>query len=271
MTRAKRALYVVTAPAGDSASRNYRRLLTNTLGDKVDEISVGSLKLTGGWAKGDPNWSMNLPTTTEPIRSALEIARVSAAAARAPRLPARRPSADRRERSNAAGLFALDAGAGAEFGSAVHKLFSEVEWNAAEKLVEWASRESDRVYREVAACLRETELEPLWNKPAQARMELWRERAFEVVLDNVWVTGVFDRVVLSRDATGRPERAVVYDFKTGRFPEEQMVAAVARHEGQLNLYRRVVAVLTGLNLDSVAAELVFTQHRRRVPTPVRVV
>jgi hypothetical protein len=49
-----------------------------------------------------------------------------------------------------------------------------------------------------------------------------------------------------------------------------MVAAVARHQGQLNLYRRVAAVLTGLNLGSVAGELVFTHQQRRVPTPLRV-
>jgi hypothetical protein len=77
-------------------------------------------------------------------------------------------------------------------------------------------------------------------------------------------------VVVVRNAAGQAQRAVVYDFKTDKFPEGQLVAAVARHEGQINLYRRVVAVLTGLNFDSVAGELVFTQLRRRVRMPMRI-
>ena len=273
MTRAKRAMYVITAPAGDSTSRNYRRVLTETLGDDAGELRVGAVKLTGGWAAGDADWHTNLAAPVEPVRSKLEIARMSGVELRPARLVARRPSGDNKERRNAAGLFALEAAAGAEFGSAVHKLFSEVEWNGTAKLAEWERHGlTDGVFGEVVACLRTPELETVWTKPTNAvSVELWRERAFEVVLDNVWVTGVFDRVVVINDAAGRPKRAVVYDFKTDRVSEEQMVTAVARHEGQLNMNRRVVAVLAGLNLGSVAGELVFTQHRRKVPVPMRVV
>ena len=273
MTRAKRAMYVITALAGDSASRNYRRVLSETLGQNAGEMRVGALKLAGGWTSGDADWHVNLAAAVEPTRSKLEIARMSGIEPRSARLLARRPSGDNQERRKAAGLFLLESVAGAEFGSGVHELFAEVEWNGAEKLAEWALRGlDDGVFSEITACLHASELEAVWTKPANAvSVDLWRERAFEVVLDNVWVTGVFDRVVVIHDSTGRPKRAVVYDFKTDRILEDQIVTAVARHEAQLNLYRRVVAVLTGLNLDSVGGELVFTQLRRRVPVPMRVV
>jgi ATP-dependent helicase/nuclease subunit A len=89
--------------------------------------------------------------------------------------------------------------------------------------------------------------------------EVWRERAFEIVLDEAWVTGVFDRVVIWRDANGRAERAVVYDFKTDRGSKADLGRALERHRGQLLLYRRSVAVLTGLPLAAVEAQLVFTE------------
>ena len=54
------------------------------------------------------------------------------------------------------------------------------------------------------ACLRAVELAAIWEKGTGARLlEVWRERAFEVVLDGVWFTGVFDRVLVERDASGR--------------------------------------------------------------------
>jgi ATP-dependent exoDNAse (exonuclease V) beta subunit len=79
------------------------------------------------------------------------------------------------------------------------------------------------------------------------------------------VTGVFDRVVVEFDGSGRAIRAVVYDFKTDRETGDSGRArAVARHEGQIALYRRVVAVMTGLPVAAVRAELVFTETGRRV-------
>ena len=273
MTRAKRAMYVITAPAGDSVSRNYPRVLTETLGGDAREVRVGAVKLTGGWTAGDADWTSPLAVPGQPVRMAAEIPGVRGVERRPARLVARRPSGENKGRRSAAGLFSLEAAAGAEFGSAVHKLFSEVEWNGNDLVTEWQSRDMPReILTEASDCLRSPELETVWTKPGNApRVEVWRERAFEVVLENEWVTGIFDRVVVTRDSAGRAQRAVVYDFKTDRFDEDQMVAVIARHEVQLGLYRRVAAVLTGLNLGSVAGELIFTQYRRRIPMPLRVV
>ncbi len=273
MTRAKRAMYVITAPAGESVSRNYRRVLTETLGAATGEVRVGALKLAGGWSAGDADWQVKWVMNKESERTATPMARLSDVQKCPARLGARRPSGENLGRRYAKTLFSLDAVAGAEFGSAVHKLFSEVEWGSANLVAEWQSRDlPPEVLNEAKACLRVPALAGVWTKPTDAvSVELWRERAFEVVLDAVWVTGVFDRVVVQRDENGRAKKAVVYDFKTDRFAEELLVGAAARHAGQLELYCRVVAVLTGLNLGSVEGELIFTQWRRAVPIPLRVV
>jgi len=59
---------------------------------------------------------------------------------------------------------------------------------------------------------------------------VWRERAFEIVLDKVWLTGVFDRVVIERNATGGAVRASVLIFKTDRMDDRG--DAVARTGGK---------------------------------------
>jgi hypothetical protein len=118
---------------------------------------------------------------------------------------------------------------------------------------------------EVLACLRAPALAEIWTKPeAFAQVEVWRERAFEVVLDGTWVTGVFDRVVVGRDEMGLATMVALYDFKTDRGANRDLLRAAERHAGQLALYRRVVATLTGLPVEAVSAEIVFTESARKV-------
>ena len=173
----------------------------------------------------------------------------------------------------AAQLFSLgeDASA-AEFGVAVHRLLAEIEWSATDDDAEnraraWRERGvAAPVADEALACLRASELAGVWRKSAGA--EAWRERAFELLVGDAWISGVFDRVVVERGADDRAQRATVFDFKTDAIAgEADADAAVARHAAQVNLYRRAVARLTGLAESAVAAELVFTRLRRRVPVP----
>ena len=139
----------------------------------------------------------------------------------------------------------------------------------AEVITDWNPRGVDPEAREEAmACLRAPELAGVWERPKGA--ELWRERAFEIVIEGVWVTGVFDRVVVERGPSGRAEWVTVFDFKTDAVADEAGLRnAVRRHSAQLNVYRRVAAVLAGVVIDAVSCELVFTrvQRRTRVGAP----
>src|ERR1035438_2578531 len=107
------------------------------------------------------------------------------------------------------------------------------------------------------------------ERPSAPKSEVWRERAFETVLDEAWVSGVLDRAVVRRDASGQPVSATVYDFKTDILSEDADLAMeAARYGAQLHLYRRAVAALTGLNSEAVGCEVVFTRLRRAVRIPV---
>ena len=267
LTRAKRALYVITEPPGDSTSRNYPRMLAATLGgggEQAREILVGAAGFTGAWSEGEARWHESveaappLPARVGPVRIEGDVVGMR-------RLQALRPSAGEGA-SAPARLFALAGREAADFGTAVHRLLAQVEWGPADEIVvRWhAAGEPAEAVAEAQAVLAAPELAGVWARPAGTkRAEVWRERAFEMVWDEAWVTGTIDRVVIERTAEGRAVRATVYDFKTERVEPAVMAAAARRHDSQMRLYRQAVARLTGLPEAAVRAAVVFTRLRRQ--------
>jgi len=259
MTRAKRAMILVTEPTKKSSeSQNFTRLLHDALGEK--------------WNSGEARWFQGIDFK-QPKSSAKNHSSPSASiewTRRVARRPARTPSALKQSRVSGSLLFALKRNEGADFGTAVHELFAEVEWLDGAAAMErrasvWRDKygADNEAVAEGLACLGASALASIWSKPPSGLVEVWRERAFEMVLDGAWVTGVFDRVVVERDASGGATRALIVDFKSDRVgTDEEVAAAVARHAGQLNLYRRVVAVLSKLSAERVECCLVFTRLRR---------
>ena len=256
MTRAKRAMYVLVDPVkANSTSHNYPKLLTDTLG----EI----------WAGGDVRWYEKLPLAETAAPRPAGLDPLGGDIARAPRLPSRTPSALRSGVVAGSALFAAGESGAADFGTSVHALFATVDWWREAAVEDWlAARRGEGAdagaLAEVLACLRAPELAGVFAPPA-AGGEVWQERAFEAVIDGVWVTGVIDRVVVERGADRRARRATVFDFKTDRVADELggLARAAQRHAGQIDLYRRVVARLTGLPETAVKAGVVFTAVRRR--------
>ena len=83
-----------------------------------------------------------------------------------------------------------------------------------------------------------------------------------MVLDGEFCSGVFDRVV------SWPDRAEIIDFKTDMVRDTADVeAAVARHQSQLDWYRRVLASMTGFEPEQITCRLLFTRLPRLVAVP----
>jgi ATP-dependent exoDNAse (exonuclease V) beta subunit len=275
MTRAKRAMYLITKAPGTSESRNYPKILANALGTDAQPVRVGRLTCAGSWHAGDPQWHEALAPRAEtrlepvPAMETLDVAAIT----RAPRRPARRPSGQGEGVIAAEQVFALEGGHAVNFGTTVHALLAEVDEggaDAAQRLAAaWSQHGVDPdAMAEALACVKAPALAELWSPKRGVRLEIWRERAFEIVLDGAWVAGVFDRVVLEQGTDGVTTRVTVFDFKTDRLAtEKEIAAAVARHATQMQLYRRVAAVLAGVREDAVTAELVFTRLARRAAVP----
>jgi len=85
------------------------------------------------------------------------------------------------------------------------------------------------------------------------------------VIDAAWISGAFDRVIVETDERGKIRAATVFDFKTDRVAAGDSLRTLAEvHENQLAIYRRAVAMLTGLAEAQVKTELVFTRVQKVV-------
>jgi ATP-dependent helicase/nuclease subunit A len=276
MTRARRAMYLIIEPPGKSASNNFPRLLTATLGAQAASIPVGTLTVPGSYSTGAQEWhhAADFPMRSPGGESSIE--RLSGREpGRSRRLSGRRPSDTNEGRVPGAALFSLAGGQAADFGAAVHTAFASVEWWSPECADAWvdARRQAganEAALSECVACLNDPDLARVFARPSEDA-ELWRERSFESVLDGVWITGVFDRVVVEPGAAGKGlGRVTVIDFKTDRVKDtDDIRKAAERHAGQIELYRRVAALLTGVSPLRIDCQLVFTACRRAVAVASR--
>ncbi len=95
----------------------------------------------------------------------------------------------------------------------------------------------------------------------EEQVEVWREKAFELLIDGEWISGVFDRVVLVRaEVGGKVEKADIIDYKTSRVEGEKAIATEAEYyRPQMTVYRQALAKLTGLAEKDIRCLLVFTR------------
>ncbi len=88
---------------------------------------------------------------------------------------------------------------------------------------------------------------------------LWRERAFELLVDGEWISGRFDRVVFTEVDGVR--RAEICDFKTNRnwkkLPLDEFEAELEeRYAAQMSAYRLALSRLTSLPLSAITTRII---------------
>jgi ATP-dependent exoDNAse (exonuclease V) beta subunit len=107
------------------------------------------------------------------------------------------------------------------------------------------------------------------SRPA-APPELWRERRFEIVLEEGWISGCFDRVTIGRDSAGRATAAEILDYKSNRVStDEEVRAAAESYRPQMELYRRALSRMLGLAAERIGLHLIFTAPGRVVTLPAK--
>ncbi len=142
-----------------------------------------------------------------------------------------------------------------EFGNAVHAALANLEWLEAGEVPNFEGCESE--VRDVLAGFFVSDEARVFQRPEGLAI-LWKERSFDVVVDGVWVAGIFDRVHVWNDSNDQPVRAAIYDFKTDSGGKQ----VGERYAGQLEAYRRAGAQLLGLELEKVSAEVVVIERKR---------
>lgn len=139
--------------------------------------------------------------------------------------------------------------AAADLGTEVHEILSSIHWiEDHPPQMDFASREAAKL---VHGFLQKPIANEVFSKP-HAPVDLWREKAFDVILDGQWVSGVFDRVLIHRSQDGKPASAVIYDFKTDYGSASEIEE---RYASQMEVYRKATCVLLGLSEDHVKSQI----------------
>ncbi|MBP7143068.1 MAG: UvrD-helicase domain-containing protein [Opitutaceae bacterium] len=263
MTRAKRAMYLIVEPVGNSKARTYPQMLRAAVGET---FAVGETQWFLRCGHGVP--AVSGKDELEPWIRHEESSRPGRGRAQ---LRVRTPSDTERGSMAASALLDLEVRRQADHGTAVHSLLAAVEWSDEP----WKDRVATTlvpedigvaVRAEMLACMDAPTLSEVFRKPTVSPgANAWRERAFEVVIEGTWLSGVFDRVVVERDDKGRAIRVRVWDFKTDRVANRgEAHLAARRYAGQMELYRKAAARLCGVPIGEVTAALVFTKIREVV-------
>lgn len=242
LTRPKTALYIISNALADTTkATHFGRHLKETLDAQ--------------WQDGDPEWYRTFSHRKKEIsgENSAPLAFI------APKNSAPRPSSPSQKKT--VQTWTKASGASANTGTAVHQLLEQVEW------MEEAPRQKetdDEATRLTSAFLSSPAAEQIFSRPDQATV-LWRERAFEVLLEGQWLSGTFDRVHLLKDSKGIISGADLIDYKTDRIDRDNPVEqAVARHRPQMECYRLALSQLTGLHPESIRMTLVFIRACRTV-------
>jgi ATP-dependent helicase/nuclease subunit A len=253
MTRARRGLYMITTAPPKKPSTVYpATVIQHGLSGEPVSMRHDDFSYCRSYELGDPDWVIKL---AEPEVDSGNIDRAPVAPVGRVRYQRRLPSEETLKESDAAELFKPERQQSMEYGAVIHGLLQQVSWasSVAEAMdqidwAEWGQLRSD-VERLIAA----PEVLVQFRHPG-GRVDLWREQPFEVVEDAHWITGRFDRVVLYKDLLGMTERAVLIDWKCSRGSDDEMLD---KYRGQMELYRGVLARLTGLPAKAIELRLVL--------------
>lgn len=285
MTRARNALYLITSPAGKSEIVRPASLLKLQLTGVAEPEAEPNVRINKKSSarlyasdSGNESWYESFPEIAAPRKAAGPAAAGPAdftgRESRRKVLRLSEPSKQENYARNASDLFDPETRDVLDFGSAIHELFEKIEWleagAEAEAIIKawvpsqpWDQKVYDDVLTQFRKCLQAPEVRGALARPA-GNVDLWREKSFEIILDEQWISGVFDRVVISRDASGRPAGAVILDFKSDRglATEERIRDRAERYRPQMELYRRALSGILGLAEDRIALELLFTVPAR---------
>ena len=277
VTRPKHALYMIRTEPGKSSKAIYPSTIAGRglqRGDR-EKCMFGEHEADLIYAAGDPEWYNKVEREAPDRQHAPEPSPVSFTP-RARFVP-RTPSSSRAGTVKASALFKTNTSDALAQGTALHILFSRIEWWQpgidADSIIKQAvedgalsSSAASAVRDKFRDALKEPGIRKALSKPSESA-ECWREYPFEIILKKEWVSGCFDRVVLEKDAdSDKFIRGKIVDFKTNRIDsEDELQEAVNTYRPQLNLYKRVLSRMVNIPANAISTSLLFTYCGRIVP------
>ena len=276
LTRAQQALYLLIPEKGRTLTTVREADLLREQLAAAGNTSTGPGGLTQLHTDGDAAWFEHA-TCAAPATTLATPAKVCMSYAAD--VVRREPSKDQAgaETFPAQWLFKKEAGDVLAFGSAIHRLFQKIEWledtDLAGVIAAWRSESPepapllDEVEQQFRNCLSNHEVRQQLNRPAGVHAEVWREAPFNLILDAngtpSLLSGRFDRLMVERNAAGRPVRATIFDFKSNRVANDHELRLAAEgYAVQMADYALAAARLLSLPLAQITTQLLFTRIGR---------
>jgi len=266
MTRAARALYLVTTDQGeDSTAANHAHYVKDTLAGKSPSgghacvVNGAAVNASILYEAGDAEWFRKVTSKSMPVAAGntKPTATLEFTFKGEERTM---PSQGAEFERDAGRVFTSSMRERRELGSAVHAVFEKIEWLSSAAGVESIlppDAPAD-VIAHVRSCLEKPEIIKMFAPP-ENRAEVWREQAFDIMMEGKWMSGVFDRVVIHRASDDRIERAEIIDYKTNRLEQPGQIDELSAHYlPQLQTYRDVLARLINVAAERISLTLVFT-------------
>ncbi|MEM7792077.1 MAG: PD-(D/E)XK nuclease family protein, partial [Verrucomicrobiota bacterium] len=146
-----------------------------------------------------------------------------------------------------------------EFGTSVHAVFEKIEWLEDNNLSSLLSNlDQDSVAATIQKNFENEDIRRVFIKPPGPAI-VWRERSFSYIDGNQLINGVFDRVNLHQDETGKIISAEIIDFKTDRIEYPNTIdKAIESHRSQLEIYRKALSGILGLSETLIQPLIIFT-------------
>ena len=277
LTRAKRGLYCISTPPPKTTpgSLNFASFLRLQLGGAKNAQPAEQRPLDGTgygviYEQGPRDWFTDCapPTGQSGTPRQPFPARFPRKKSKRRRLLSVSPSSRAEEPRPAHLLFALTVTRSLNLGTAVHGLFEQVDWSDTthedDAVAQWreVTREPDEeAVEHFKQAYRSPAFQAALAKP-EGHVTLWREKMFEAVIDDEWITGTFDRVVIVRNDEGAVVRAEILDFKTNDVTEENLSDVCDHYRPQLTLYAKALSKLIGYPHEQIARSLLFTRPGR---------
>lgn len=160
-------------------------------------------------------------------------------------------------------LRATDSHFATDFGTDVHACFEQIEWLEEGQSATFCTA-NEKAEKAVRAALAKPEIAAVFRSHHGA--EVYNEQDVDAIADldgqEVWVSGIIDRLVLEYDADGKkPVRAAIYDYKTNRITDgntmEQHDAKLKKHYlPQMRSYCSLITKMFTLPPGAVTATLI---------------
>ena len=283
MTRAKHGLYMITTEAGKSSKSVYpSTVLATGLENRASgKKTTGAQGVNCIYTAGNYDWyeKAQKPAAIQTNQATRPLRIEPQTLYHRQRYRRGIPSGDENTVMRANLFFKQGARNFADFGKALHAFMSYITWyypgidlqsiyDQALQQLDVSAEVAQDAFKQMKHALSFQPVQKALSKTGTIKQTVWLEKRFELILNNTWISGCFDRVVIEYNRDDAPVAAEIIDYKTSIIgTEEDLIKKSQGYANQLQLYRQALTQMIDLPAEKIRTLLIFTRTGNVVELP----